>query len=309
VILPSHALLMTAGLGTRLRPLSDVRAKPAMPIGGEAIVRRIVRWLVAQGVTDLVMNLHHRPETLTAVVGDGADLHARVRYSWEQPVVLGSAGGPRQALDIIGADPFFIVNGDVLTDASLEPLADVHARTGALVTLALVPNREFMKYSGFRLAADGSIAAWVAAGPEARGSFHFIGPQLVHREAFAAVRAGEVAQSVRGVYDQLIAARPGSVRGVVVEPARYWDIGSVADYWRTCWTFDEGSRSSTATVAATARVSRSIVWDGAALGDHAVIDRCIVTDGVIVPAHATYSRSILLRGANGAVDAQPLEVE
>ena len=59
-----------------------------MPVAGEPLIRRIARWLVSQGVSDLVLNLHHRPETIAAAMGDGSDLGARVRYSWEQPVSL-----------------------------------------------------------------------------------------------------------------------------------------------------------------------------------------------------------------------------
>src|ERR1700731_1987366 len=92
---PHHALVLTAGLGTRLRPLTDVRAKPAMPVAGEPLVRRIMQWLASHGVAHPVLNLPHRPETLTSIVGDGRDLGVRVRYSWEQPSILGSAGGPR----------------------------------------------------------------------------------------------------------------------------------------------------------------------------------------------------------------------
>ncbi len=73
------ALVLTAGLGTRLRPLTDVRAKAAVPVAGEPMARRIVRWLAARHVHDIVLNLHHRPETIAAVVGDGSDLAARVR--------------------------------------------------------------------------------------------------------------------------------------------------------------------------------------------------------------------------------------
>ena len=136
-----HALVLTAGLGTRLRPLTDVRAKPAIPVAGEPMIRRIVAWLVAHGIDDLVLNLHHRPETVTAVLGDGGGLGARVRYSWEAARVLGSAGGPRLARPIVGANTFFIVNGDTLTDLDPSRVADAHASSGALVTLALVPNR------------------------------------------------------------------------------------------------------------------------------------------------------------------------
>src|SRR6266851_3658628 len=98
-----HALVLAAGLGMRLRPLTTVRAKPAIPVAGDPIARRIVRWL-----------------------GDGSDLGARVRYSWEQPVVLGSAGGPRLALPMLEADTFLIVNGDTLTNVDLGQLAAVH---------------------------------------------------------------------------------------------------------------------------------------------------------------------------------------
>ena len=105
------ALVLTAGLATRLRPLSFVRAKAAMPVGGEPIVRRILRQLRASGIEDAVLNLHHLPHTITRVVGDGSDLDMRIRYSWEQPV-LGSAGGPRQALPLLDAGTFIIVNGD-----------------------------------------------------------------------------------------------------------------------------------------------------------------------------------------------------
>src|ERR1700681_369815 len=130
-----HALVLAAGLGMRLRPLTTVRAKPAIPVAGDPIARRIVRWLAGGGVAKLVVNLHHLPETIARVLGDGSDLGARVRYSWEQPVVLGSAGGPRLALPIIGVDTFFLVNGDTLADVNLDELATAHAASGASVTL------------------------------------------------------------------------------------------------------------------------------------------------------------------------------
>src|SRR5215213_8585523 len=117
------ALLLTAGLATRLRPLSFVRAKAALPVAGEPLARRILRSLAACGVTDAVLNLHHLPHTLTSPIGDGTDIGVRVRYSWEVPV-LGSAGGPKRALPLIGRSPFLIVNGDTLTDVNLKDVID-----------------------------------------------------------------------------------------------------------------------------------------------------------------------------------------
>jgi NDP-sugar pyrophosphorylase family protein len=291
------ALVLTAGLGTRLRPLTDVRAKPTLPVGGEPLIRRIIAWLVAQGVTDLVLNLHHRPETIATIVGDGADLGARVRYSWEQPRVLGSAGGPRLALPLVGADTFLIVNGDTLTDLALAPMIDAHAASGALVTLALVPNREFDRYGGVGLDDQRRVTGFPRRGPAAKGSHHFIGVQVVHASAFAALIPGEPASSIGGVYDALIASRPGAVRGFVCD-ARFWDVGTPADYWRTSQAFlaapDASPAGRGARIDASARVTRSILWDDVAVGAGATVDECIVTDGVRIPAGAAYRRSILI---------------
>ena len=74
------ALVLTAGLATRLQPLSSVRAKAALPVAGEALVLRILRSLHAAGVTRVVLNLHHRAETITREVGDGSTLGLSVRY-------------------------------------------------------------------------------------------------------------------------------------------------------------------------------------------------------------------------------------
>src|SRR4029079_13281854 len=149
-----RALVLAAGLGTRLQPLTLARAKAAAPVDGEPLARRTIRWLVSQGFTDLVLNLQQRTERITAAGCAGGDLGARVRYSWESPV-LGSAGGPRHALPLIldtegtpsrrggtaaETETFVLVNGDTLTNVDLPSMIDFHRRSGARVTMALIPN-------------------------------------------------------------------------------------------------------------------------------------------------------------------------
>ena len=309
-----HALVLTAGLGTRLRPLTDVRAKPAIPVAGEPMIRRIAAWLVSRGVDDLVLNLHHLPETLTASLGDGRDLGARVRYSWEQPRILGSAGGPRLARAIVGADTFLIVNGDTLTDVDLSQLAETHAASGALVTLALVPNREFLRYGGVQLDADGRVTGFVRRGAAAEGSYHYIGVQAVAGGVFDGIEPGDAASSIGGVYDAWIASQPGSVRAVVSDAA-FHDVGTPADYWRTSQAFAAASGSTSSSVGSgarideSARVTQSILWDDVEVGAGALLDECIVTDGVRVPAGASHRRAILVRGTDGQVRVSALNLE
>jgi mannose-1-phosphate guanylyltransferase len=293
-----RALVLTAGLGTRLRPLTDVRAKPAIPVAGEPMIRRIIRWLVSRGVADLVLNLHHLPHTLAAVVGDGSDLNARVRYSWEQPRILGSAGGPRLALPLVAADTFFIINGDTLTDVHLGAIANAHGDSDALVTLALVPNTEFERYGGVLLNAHHDVTGFVRGGPAAKGSYHFIGVQVAHRSVFETLTAGEAASSIGGIYDTFMAAKPGSVRGVVCK-AEFFDVGTADDYRRTSAAFGqrEGRAGSTigqrAKIDPSARIINSILWDDVAVGADAVIEDCIVTDGAAIAAGAHLQRTIV----------------
>jgi mannose-1-phosphate guanylyltransferase len=303
--------VLTAGLGTRLRPLTDVRAKPALPVDGEPLVRRILAWLASHGVDDLVLNLHHRPETLTAVVGDGRDLAVRARYSWEQPRLLGSAGGPRLALPLLAAERFFIINGDTLTDVNLPLLEAAHAQSGALVTLALVPNREFLRYGGVQLDEKQHIVGFTPRGPSSEGSYHYVGSQIAEAGVFESLTPGEPARSIGGVYDALIASRAGAVGGFVCD-AEFWDVGTTADYWRTSQAFIGRSAAAGPTggrgtrIDDTARVTRSILWDDVDVRRDAVVDECIVTDGVVIPDGAKYRRAVIIRGEDDQLRVSPL---
>ena len=291
----SSALVLTAGLGTRLRPLTDRRAKPAIPVAGEPMIRRILAWTASHGVTDAVMNLHHQPHTITAVVGDGRDLGVRARYSWEVPRILGSAGGPRLALPIVGAATFFVINGDTLTDLNLSQMAAAHWRSGALVTLALVPNRDFTRYGGVLVDDQGVITGFVPRGPAANGSWHFIGVQVVDGSVFSTIPSGESASSIGGVYDRLLTDPRRPVRGYCGD-WQFFDVGTPDDYLRTTLAFstagsDVGRHT---TVDAAARVTRSVLWDDVDVGPGASLTDCIVTDGVRVPAGAVYERAIVM---------------
>jgi NDP-sugar pyrophosphorylase family protein len=305
------ALVLTAGLGTRLRPLTLVRAKPAVPIAGEPLVRRIIAWLRGAGVSDLVLNLHHLPETIASAVGDGSDLDVRVRYSWEQPAVLGTAGGPKRALPLLverGRGTFLIVNGDTLTDVDLQALVATHQASGALVTLALVPNDQPQKYGGVVVDAESRVTGFVrpgasgegsrlhAQGLDASASYHFVGVQAAEPAAFDEVPDHTAINTVGDVYDRLIARRPGAVRGYVTRGA-FWDVGTIADYFITSAALGRPTAAGkNARIDPSARVETSILWDDVEIGARAVLEECIVTDGAVVPEGARFRRSVLRAG-------------
>jgi len=294
------ALVLAAGLATRLRPLSFVRAKAAVPVAGQPLVTRVLRQLRAAGVADAVINLHHLPHTLTRIIGDGSDLDMRVRYSWETSI-LGSAGGPRQALPLLGASTFLVVNGDTLTDVDMAPLVAAHRHSGALVTMAVVQRTEPQKYGGVVVAADGAVTGFSKRG-SSQASYHFVGLQVTEAAAFAALDAGTPYESIAAVYPALISARPGSVR-VHVCAAEFLDIGTPDDYLRTSLLVarrEAGAplRGARARVDSTARVEDSILWDDVEVGAGSVLRGCIVADAARVPGGTSWT-GVTLRQADG----------
>jgi NDP-sugar pyrophosphorylase family protein len=298
-----RALLLTAGLGTRLQPLTYIRAKAAIPINGDALVRRVIRGLATAGIGDLVLNLHHRPASIAGLVGDGSDLGVRVRYSWEQPV-LGSAGGPRHALALVADaddDDFFIVNGDTLTDTDVWALLERHRESGALVTMALVPNPRPSQYGGVVVSPEGWVTGFTRVSDRADGdhppTFHFVGVQVARAQAFATLEDGVPAESVNALYPRLIAADPRSVAAYVAK-ASFLDIGTPRDCLETSLALAgaEGAQFTGARVHIdeSAVLVRSIVWDDVTVGARAHLHECIVADGVRIPDDARYERCAIV---------------
>lgn len=289
------ALLLTAGLGTRLQPLSAVRAKPALPVAGIPLVARILGWLHGSGVRRVVLNLHHRADTITRIVGDGARFGLEVRYSWEAGI-LGSAGGPARAIPLLEADRFFIINGDTLADVDLAALAAQHVDTNALVTMAVVEGRE--GYNGV-IADSRGIVSGFGRRP---GAYHYIGVQAVNASIFAGVDPAKKSETVHGIYPPLVESRPEAIR-IFKTNAEFFDIGSPRDYLDTAIALarresrrlDQGRDC---VIDATASVTDSILWDRVRVGAGARLDQCILADDVIVPAGATYSRSSLIMRDN-----------
>lgn len=153
-----RGFILAAGLGTRLRPLTDVLPKPLVPIAGEPLVERAVRQLVAAQVDDIAINLFHLGEQIAERLGDGRRLGARITWFREAPAVLGTGGGLKNAEAFLrgGGDSFVLVNGDVWHDFDLAALRAAH-RPAALATLAVcrVPHRPELHSVAVRQTAPG----------------------------------------------------------------------------------------------------------------------------------------------------------
>lgn len=301
---PTGALVLTAGLGTRLRPLTADRAKPALTVAGQTLIERILEQLFRQGIRDVLLNLHYRPETITAVVGDGSALGQRVRYSWEVPL-LGSGGGPRRAFSLVADDRLWLINGDTLTDVHLPAMAAEHAASDALVTMAVIPNPAPERYGGVVVTAQGEVTAFVSRGWGAP-TWHFVGVQIAEREAFASLADGVPADSVGPLYRALMASRPGAVRAFRSD-ARFVDIGTPRDYLDACLSL-AGSPLVAGTrveVAPSATLEQCVLWNDVRIGGGVRLRRVIVGDGVHVPDKYEADNAVVVDGPRG-LEVTPL---
>lgn len=290
-------MVLAAGLGLRMRPLTNLRAKPVLPVLNRPLLHWTLESLARQGVTDVVVNLHHLPHTVRRAVGDGSAFGLRVRYSLER-VILGTAGGPRKVRALLGDEPVLLVNGDVLFDFDLARLVERHRSSGARATLGLRPNPNPRHYGPVVTDSRG----WVRSLPDLRRKpgvlslftgVHVLDPALLDR-----LRPGP-SDSVRDLYAPLVQAGE-RILGVRLRGAWY-DLGDPQAYRKSQIAL-LGSRfagtgpslvDSSARISREALVERSVVGAKAVVEDGASVVRSVLWDGAFVGQGARVIDSVV----------------
>src|SRR4029453_13071978 len=113
------AMILAAGFGTRLFPLTIDRTKPAIPFLGKPLVGYVAEYIAKFGIKDIVVNLHHQPDSVVQALGDGRDFGVKIQYTYEEPKILGTGGALDNARQFLGDDTFLVVNGKIITDIDI----------------------------------------------------------------------------------------------------------------------------------------------------------------------------------------------
>ena len=142
-----RAMILAAGRGERLRPLTETIPKPMIPVSSEPLMVHQLKWLKRAGIKNIVVNLHHLGNQIESHIGNGRQYGVQVDYSHESEL-LDTGGGIVNALPLLGTDPFVVLNGDVWTRFRFQRLA---ARTTECAHLILAPKPETHEYGDFRL--------------------------------------------------------------------------------------------------------------------------------------------------------------
>ena len=319
---PLRALVLAAGYGTRLRPLTDELPKPLLPVLGRPLLLRILDALAGAGCEAVAINLHHLADMIPAVVGE-SHRGMRIVYSREEPI-LGTGGAFVPLREFFaGCETALLVNGDTVSGWPLRELLSRHRRRGAQATLLLAGRPNPHPYGGgIGIDRGGRVRAIrrePTFGPVAR-RFVYAGAYALDPALLARLPEG-FSDSMRHLFEPLLAAG-GRVDSLVTwkpwydlgTPRRYLDamLDLLArtgfDVWwtgRRTQVFDEVSLAGVvgergALVESGAQVEDSLLLPDAVVGVHCRLSRVIVGSGVTLPAESAWSDAVLTRaGASG----------
>src|SRR6185436_8104369 len=203
------AMILAAGYGERLWPLTADRTKPALPVLGKPLVGYVAEYLAHHGVEEAVVNLHHRPESVRDALGDGSQFGLRLEYVYE-PVILGTSGALDNAKGFFQDGTFIVISGKLITDIDLRAAIETHRKQKALATLVLQRNDRRERFSVIETSA-GLVTRFAGMPKPDQGAdgadapLMFTGIHILEPRIFDFIPRGVFSDSVVDVYPQAMA--------------------------------------------------------------------------------------------------------
>jgi NDP-sugar pyrophosphorylase family protein len=202
-----RAMVLAAGRGTRLAPLTHTVPKPLVSVNGRPFLEYILEFLHAGGIREVVLNLHHLGHLIEQHLGDGARFGLRIRYSWENPI-LDTGGGIKHAEPLLAGEPFVVANGDSLLELRLQDLIAYHRERGGIATMTLRPDPDAARFGLVEIDAGERVRRVAGVPSDAPGAlrgFMFPGLQIFEPTIFSWMEPGQVYGLTRVTYARLLA--------------------------------------------------------------------------------------------------------
>jgi len=326
-------MILAAGYGTRLWPLTIDRAKPAIPFMGRPLVGYVAEYLAGHGCREIAVNLHHEPESVRAALGDGSRFGVSLTFV-EEPEILGTSGALDNARDFFQNETFVVINGKFATDIDLTAALRTHRETGALATLVLRPNPDRERYSTVELrdkmiqgfgghpaptpASDTagrvshasltssrsqSSEAFITREPRAQSGYGatplmFTGIHILEPRVFDFIPRGVFSDSVTGVYPRAFAAGE-RIAGHVA--SGYWhELSTIGRYLDTSIALmrEQGREvevGENSSIAEGAEIRDAVLWENVRVEAGAKVSRVVLGAGVRVAAGEVIADAAVVR--------------
>ena len=301
------AMILAAGFGTRLFPLTIDRTKPAIPFLGKPLVGYVAEYVAKFGFTDIVVNLHHQPESVISALGDGDKFGVKIEYTREEPNILGTAGALDNARDLLEDDTFLIVNGKIITDIDIAAALETHRASGAIATMVLKPNIKREKFTIVET-LDGMVKGF---GDYARplteeeirdteneipSPLMFTGIHILEPKVFDYIPRGVYSDIVPTFYNPALAN--GEKIAAHVSEASWFELSTIPRYLDITLAMLDGKENcigAGCNISSSAHVRDSVFWDNVSVEDDANLYRTIIADGVTIEAGSTFENAAIVR--------------
>jgi len=227
------AMVLAAGLGTRLRPLTLDRPKPLVELAGRPVITYNLALLRHHGIREVIINLHHHGDALRAALGDGSRFGLHIHYSPEDPL-LDTGGAIKNAEALLAPDDFLVLNGDTVIDLPLDRLIAAHRARAAMATLVLRHDPEQGRYGLVEIDADERVRRFLgapAASPVPLEPYMFAGVHMLSSRVFRYMPELRPVSITREVYPRMLA-----------EGERLYGF-PFAGFWRVIDTADDLARA------------------------------------------------------------------
>lgn len=301
------AMILAAGFGTRLFPLTIDRTKPAIPFLGKPLVGYVAEYVAKYGFHDVVVNLHHQPDSVIEALGDGSAFGVKIEYTREVPDILGTAGALDNARELLGDDTFLIVNGKIITDIDISAALETHRSSGALATMVLKPNSKRERFtiveteSGF-VTGFGDYATPVSEA-ELRDTEHeistplmFTGIHILEPRVFDYIPRGVYSDIVPTFYNP--ALKKGEKIAAHVTDASWYELSTIPRYLDISLAMmgaGDVHFGRNCTLGGSVSLKDSVIWDNVTINDGATLYRTIIADGVVIEAGEHFENAAIVR--------------
>jgi len=293
-----RAIVLSAGYGTRLWPLTEDRTKPAIPILGKPLVGYVAEYLAAYGIDEIVVNLHHRPESVRRALGDGSRFGVKLHYV-EEPVILGTSGALDNTREFFERETFVVVNGKIITDIDLKAAIETHRKMNALATLILLPNVRRERFSIVQTEAGRikDFGRMPVATDEGPAPLMFTGIHIMEPRILEYVPRGVFSDSVTDVYPKAMAT--GEILAAHVASGKWRELSTLKRYLDISVELlqEEGKSlvvGTNASISSTAIVTDSVLWDSVEVGDGARIHRAVLGDKVKIGVKEVIENAVVV---------------